>query len=460
LLTLPALSPEDGPIMILPNEAAPVLAALLPEFTRPTAARFITLLAAALLTTGRHTVANLLRTLRHLAPGHPTDYRRVLSRAPWSGLALGCSLAGLLIRTFVPGEHPVILVGDDTVDGHPGREVYGKARHRDPVRSSHTHTVWRYGHKWVVLAVLVRLPFTTRPWALPVLVDLYRSTEDDRTRRRPHRTPAQLMCRLLRLALMRIPNRRFIFVGDGGYGTHEVARFCHRHGGRLTLVSKLHPEANLYDPPPPYAGKGRPRVKGGRVPKPSQAVAQAKRLARRRVGWYGGGTRRVGVLTGTGHWYKGGCGLVPVLWVFVRDQEGTHRDEYFFTTDLALGAEAVVGHYAGRWNLETTFQECRAHLGLGTTRGRCQATVLRAAPCLLGLYSVVALLYHALPEGERSGRVRWPGKAGVTFSDALCAVRRWLWAEAILPQAGAPGAIEELPRPVRELLLTTLAPAA
>jgi hypothetical protein len=459
LLKLPALSPEDGPIMILPAEAAPVLAALLPELTRPTALRFATLLAAALLTTGCHTIANLLRTLRHLAPGHPTAYRRVLSRAPWSGLALGCSLARLLLSAFAP-DGPVVLVGDDTVDGHPGRKVYGKARHRDPVRSSHTHTVWRYGHRWVVLAVLVRLPFTTRPWALPILIDLYRSAEDDKKRRRPHRTPAQLMCRLLRLALWRVPDRRFVFVGDGGYGTHEVALFCHRHRERLTLVSKLHPDANLYEPPPSYKGKGRPRVKGGRLPKPSQAVAAARRLSRRRVGWYGGGQRRVGVLTGTGHWYKAGQGLVPLRWVFVRDQEGTHRDEYFFTTDAGLTPEAVIGHYAGRWNLETTFQECRAHLGLGTTRGRCRRTVLRAGPCLLGLYSVVAVLYHGLPEGKRSGRVRWPGKEGMTFSDALCSVRRWLWAEAVLPQAGAAGAIEKLPRPVRDLLLTSLAPAA
>jgi hypothetical protein len=445
--------------MILPNEAAPLLAALLPEFTRPTAARFTTLLAAALLTTGCHTVANLLRTLCRLAPGHPTDYRRVLSRAPWSGLALGCALARFLIRHLLP-DGPIVLVGDDTVDGHPGRKVYGKARHRDPVRSSHTHAVWRYGHKWVVLAVLVRFPFATRPWALPVLVDLYRSTAGDEERHRRHRTPAQLMCRLLRAVLMRIPNRRFVFVGDGGYGTHEVARFCRRHRDRLTLASKLHPEANLYEPPPPYAGNGRPRVKGGRRPKPSQAVAAAKRLSRKRVGWYGGGTRRVRVLSDTGHWYKAGQGLVPLRWVFVRDQEGTHRDEYFFTTDLALDAVAVIGLYAVRWNLETTFQECRAHLGLGTTRGRCRPTVLRAAPCLLVLYTVVAVLYHALPEGKRSGRVRWPGKAGATFSDALCAVRRRLWAEAVLPQAGAAGAIEKLPPEVRELLLTTPAPAA
>jgi DDE superfamily endonuclease len=128
--------------MILPDEAAPVLAALLPEFTRPTAARFTTLMAAALLTTGRRTVANLLRTLGTLAPGHHTDYQRVMSRASWSGLRLGCALTGLVLRRLLP-DGPVVLVGDDTVDGHPGREVYGKARHREAVRSSHVYAAWR-----------------------------------------------------------------------------------------------------------------------------------------------------------------------------------------------------------------------------------------------------------------------------------------------------------------------------
>ena len=445
--------------MILPPEAGPLLAALAPAFTQPTAARFATLLAAALLTPGRHTVANLLRTLRHLAPGHRTAYQRVLSRAPWSGVELGCALAAFLVRRSLP-DGPVVLVGDDTVDGHPGRTVYGKARHRDPVRSSHAYTAWRYGHKWVVLAVLVRVPLATRPWALPVLVDLYRSADDDRARRRKHRTPAQLMCRLLRLVLLRFPDRRFVFVGDSSYGTHEVARFCHRHRARLTLVSKLHPDANLFRPPPPYTGKGRPRVKGERLPKPRQAVGSAARLTRVEVAWYGGGTRRVGVRTDTGHWYKAGCGLVPVRWVFARDLTGTHRDEYFFTTDPALGPAAVVSHYAGRWNIETTFQECRAHLGLETTRGRCRPTVLRAAPCLFGLYSVVAALYHLLPAAKRVGRVEWPGKAGVTFSDPLTAVRRWLWADAVFPQADVTPALAKVPPAIRELLLGSLAQAA
>jgi hypothetical protein len=444
--------------MILPPEAHPLVQVLALHFTSPTYQRLSVLLVGALVTAGRRTVANLLRTLRHLAPGHRTDYQRALSRAPWSGLALGCAVVRFLLDHVIP-DGPVMLVGDDTVDGHPGKSVYGKARHRDPVRSSHAYTAFRYGHKWVVLAVLVRFPFATRPWALPVLIDLYRSAEDDRKRNRPHRTPARIMCGLLRLVLIRFPGRAFVFAGDSGYGTHGLARFCHRHRARLTLVSKLHPDANLFDPPPPYAGRGRPRVKGARRPKPREAVAAATTFTRSEVGWYGGGKRTVQTLGGTGHWYKAGAGLVPLRWVFVRDTTGTHRDEYFFTTDPNLTPAAVIGYYCGRWNIETTFQEARCCLGLESTRGWCRKTVLRAGPCLLGLYSVVAILFDALPEAKRAGGVSWPGKATVTFSDALCAVRRWLWAETILPQAGDDAALDKLPKPVRELLLTALAPA-
>ena len=34
------------------------------------------------------------------------------------------------------------------------------------------------------------------------------------------------------------------------------------------------------------------------------------------------------------------------------DATGTHRDEYLFTTDTTLAADAVVGTYCGRWSKE------------------------------------------------------------------------------------------------------------
>lgn len=443
---------------ILPAEATPLLLALAPAFSQPTFSRFTALMASALLTTGRRTIANLLRTLGPLCQGHQTSYQRVFSAASWSGLTLACLLARFVVNHLLP-QGPLTLVGDDTVDGHKGKKVYGKARHRDPVRSSHSYTAWRYGHKWVVLCVLIRFPFAVRPWALPVLVDLYRNAEQNQHRKRPHRTPAQLMCRLLRLMLLWFPQRTFVFVGDAGYGSHEVARFCHRHRGRLTLVSKLHPDANLHQPPPPYAGKGRPRQKGAKLPKPRQAAAAAALLPLE-VGWYGGASRRVTHSSGVGSWYKAGAGLVPIRWVFVRDQSGTHRDEYFFTTDSTCTPVSIIEHYTSRWNIETTFQELRDYLGLETTRGWCQATVLRLAPCLFGLYTVVAVVYTALPAPKRSGSITWPGKQVVTFSDALTAVRRCLWAEGVFPQVENGAILEKLPASLREIIFSALAPAS
>lgn len=369
--------------MILPAEAQPLLDALSPAFTTPTFARFVSLLGSAILTSGRRTVANLVRTAAPLTKGHRTTYQRVFSSAEWSALHLACQLSRVVLA-LIPADQAVTLVGDDTVDGHPGRLVHGKARHRDPVRSSHGYTTWRYGHKWVALAVLVRFPWADRPWALPVLVDLYRSEEDDRKRGRPHRTPARIMATLLRVMILWFPERRFVFVGDSGYGTHEMARSVQRHRTHLSLVSKLHPEANLFEPPPPYSGKGRPPVEGPRRPKPKQAAAGSE-LRAEEVAWYGGGRRKVGVTTGTGHSYKAGEGLVAIVWLFVKDQTGTHRDEYVFSTDTAMTATAmlevtpVAGTRRRRFRRLDAFSGWRA-LG-GGVGGRCRGPPGAFAAC-------------------------------------------------------------------------------
>jgi hypothetical protein len=430
-----------------------------PVFTQPTYRRFLLLALAAILTTGRRTIANLLRSVGHLTHGADTSYQRVLAQARWSGLRLSAILCRLLLRHFFAAGR-IRLVGDDTVTEHRGQKVHGKGRHRDPIRSSHSYTAWRYGHKWVVLAMLVSFPFARRPWALPVLIALYRAPADNRRRGRRHRTPAQLLQLLLRLLLRWFPDRQFALAVDGGYGSHALARFAQQQRSRLHMVSKFPADANLYEPPPPYRGKGRPRQKGVKLPSPAQVVAQAPRT-RLTVAWYGAGQRRVEVVSGVGHWYKSGQGLAAVRWVYVHDRSGSHRDEYFYSTDVNQTPRHIIGAYTGRWNIETTFQECRAYLGLETTRGRSRRTVLRAEPCLFGLYTVVALLYWHLPSAVHEDyQVLWLGKEPMAFSDAITAVRRWLWSDWILATHGPDRALAKLPQLLQEVLLYALAPAA
>src|SRR5262249_46309687 len=142
----------------LPRPARALVDVLGRAFTCPTALRFALLLPAALLTIGRHTVPNLLRTLGPLVPGDPSSYPPLFSHPRWSPRRWARLLAGWVLERLV-GDGPVLLAGDDTVDEHRGKRVYGKGRHRDPVRSTHSYTAFRWGHKWVVLAVLVRFPF-------------------------------------------------------------------------------------------------------------------------------------------------------------------------------------------------------------------------------------------------------------------------------------------------------------
>src|SRR5262249_1055060 len=163
-------------------------------------------------------------------------------------------------------------------------------------------------------------------------------------------------------------------------------------------------------------------------------------------------------VTGVGRWYKSGQGLVAVRWVCVHDLSGTHRDEYLYSTDGSLTPRQIIEAYTGRWNIETTFQECRAYLGVEARRGWGRETGLRARPSLVGLYSVVALLYERLPSVvHEDWQVVWLGKDSMTFSDAITAVRRWLWTDWVFATECHDQAFAKLPQSLQEVLLYALA---
>ena len=192
-------------------------------------------MGAALLTTGRRTVANLLRTLAPPRPRPPHHLPARSSPAPLVRPAPGLRLWPASCSTTSLPDRPGRSWSATTPStATPASTVYGKARHRDPVRSTHAYTAWRYGHKWVVLAVLVRFPFATRPWALPVLVDLYRSRRGrpQAPPAAPHPGPAHVPAAAA-VCCCGSPTGAFVFVGR--------RRLRHPRGGPLL-------------PPPPRAG--------------------------------------------------------------------------------------------------------------------------------------------------------------------------------------------------------------
>lgn len=107
----------------------------------------------------------------------------------------------------------------------------------------------------MVLAVLAKVPWSTRLWALPVLVTLYQPKKENEKTGRRYKSPADLMRQMLAALIDWFPEYKFVFSGDGGFATHELAHFAKRHHARLTLVSRFYANANLYAAPPQPQGK-------------------------------------------------------------------------------------------------------------------------------------------------------------------------------------------------------------
>jgi hypothetical protein len=77
------------------------------------------------------------------------------------------------------------------------------------------------------------------------------------------------------------------------------------------------------------------------------------------------------------------------------------------------------------------------------------------------LFSVVSLLYAGMPGRESVGpAVTYRGKVGLSFSDAITVVRRQLWLDGVFEAQGQSEVFQKLPKPLRSLLLSALAPAA
>jgi hypothetical protein len=426
-----------------------VFASCTPDLTVRTAANLAVLLRGAVLAAGSRTVTACLVAAWPWVARHWSVYENVGRRARLPMLAMARRLF-LLILLLIPPNAVVELATDDTLARRFGLHVVGIGLHRDAVASSHAYRVLSPGHKWVTLAVVVRLPFCSRPFALPILSVLYcarKLTKRSRAKRlyRAHRTPPELALLMVRIVVRWAPGRRFRLLGDGGYATHELAgALCAASPRetlrRVSLVSRFPLKGATYAPPPPYAGRGRRPVRGAKLPTPQEVASDPATVwTRLRLRWYGGRRKKVGACSGTGLWYRGGCPPTRVRWVVVRVPGSERGDEAFFSTDVAMSPREIVESFVRRWNIETTFQETRAHLGLETLRNRTPNAVRRSVPMLLALYSLLVVWFarHVRHPETCVRRTPWYRKSHVTFSDMLAAAREDILRELISSRPGA-----------------------
>jgi hypothetical protein len=447
------------------------MVAFRPLFSKSVFERVLVLTAGALLAVRTRTVTAALRVTG--CDGNDfAAYHRVLSRARWSCLGAARILLGLVVDRFVP-QGPLVVGIDDTIERRWGAKIAARGIYRDPVRSSRGFFVKVSGLRWLSLCVLADVPWAGRVWALPVLSVLCPSARFYARRGRAAvkltDRARQAILQLARWLRQVAPERQIVVVADSGFAAIDLLAAVQPHA---TMVTRLRLDAALYEPAPPRrpGQRGRTPKKGPRQPTLAARLADATSASDPATTWsrvvvsqwYGESERVVEITTGTAVWYHSGKPVVPLRWVLVRDASERVEPKAFLCTDLDAEPLAIVGWYVQRWSVEVTFEEVRRHLGVETQRQWSNLAIARTTPCLLGLFSVVALAADTL---HASGELRvrqsaWYRKETATFSDALAAVRLALWRGSLFSMSGSEAQTAENTGAVFERMGAALAYAA
>ena len=446
----------------MPCEFVNLIVAFAPLFSKPIFQHVQVLLIGAILSPGKRTVTSALRVMGLSQEKHFQNYHRVLSRARWSALSASRILLWLLLAAFAPSG--VLVLGlDDTIERRRGDQIAALGIYRDPVRSSHSHFVKASGLRWLCVMLLVEIPWAGRVWALPFLSALCPSERYHKERGRTHQKLTERARQMLLLVKRWLPEREVVVVADSSFAALELLDAVRK---QVCVITRLRLDAALYEPAPQRkpAQMGRPRKKGRRLPTLKQVAGDPKTRWQSVIvrAWYGESERTVEVVSGTCVWYHSGMPAVPIRWVLVRDPEGKFETQALLSTKQDVEPGQVLEWFILRWTVEVTFEEVRAHLGVETQRQWTEKAIARTTPCLLGLYSLTALLAANLLKQQAVPvrRAAWYSKQSATFSDTIAFVRRWLWSHQHFQMSETKAEMIKVPRLLLERLTEALCYAA
>ena len=233
-----------------------------------------------------------------------------------------------------------------------------------------------------------------------------------------------------------------IILGNGSYAVMELFAATRMH---LTWITRFRMNASLFDFPPPYrkGQRGRPPEKGAKQISLEQRLTD-KNTQWKRVKfsqWYGEKDKVMEIASGTSRWYRVGKPINSIRWVLTRDPQGKTDPTPIVCTNLDLEPIDIVRHFVKRWQVEVTFEEVRAHLGVETQRQWSDLAILRTTPVLMALFSMITLWADQLVSMHKLTvfQTAWYDKPYPTFSDALASIRYRIWRYQVFSQLSKTG---------------------
>ena len=283
-----------------------------------------------------------------------------------------------------------------------------------------------YGNNWVILGIVVSLPFLSRPVCLPVLARLVVKNTTSASRL----YLARAMIEALAGAL---PGRTIHGVGDAAYSGKDLRGL----DDRITRATRLRKDAALYDLPPARTGqRGRPKLKGDRLPALKILAARAA-FTPVAVTRYGK-TATVQAAVITCLWYSV-FGPRTVQVILIRDKSAAGYDLALVTTDLGAPAGQVIERYAARWSIEVANEDAKQIFGAGDARNRKAGAVRRTVPFTLACQTLTTLWYATVGHHDANIAARrqqepwYTTKTQPSTSDMIAKLRRVLIAAKYRP---------------------------
>ncbi len=425
-------------MLCLPSSLEGLLVLLAPCFTRPTFQTFRALVAGQISQTALRTVTGMLVGAQLSGVWHHARAHRFFSHARWSVDELGLGLLDVIVARLTEPGAALVLPVDDTLLHRLGRKVHATFWHHDATANSDRAAV-AWGNNWVVVGVLVGLPFMSRAVCLPVLFRLWQPRRKHIAKGKPDpQRPAkpELAREMLDLIAARFPDRTLHVVGDSAYGAGAWRGLP----PQATLTVRPRKDAALYKLAPPRTGRrGRPALKGERLPSLAQialdpATAWQTTTARRH-----GKTEAVEVHAMRCLW-PGALGYTPVQVVLIRDTTKPAGYQLaLLSTDLQATAAELIERYGDRWPIEVCFEEGKQLAGVGHARNRTQRAVQRTVPFQFLCMTLTILWYalaghHPADIAEHRARAPWyQTKTNPSFADMLAKLRRTIIAAQFTP---------------------------
>ncbi len=298
---------------------------------------------------------------------------------------------------------------------------------------------------------------------LPVLTALAPSEHYHLKIGKPHKKITDWARRMILQLRRWLPERSIVAVADSSYAALDLLHFCQSMTRPVTFITRLRLDAALYKPAPPRrpGQMGRTRVKGQRLPTLRTLLdCPDTRWMSAALAWYDGVTRTVEFSSQTALWYHTGKPPVPIRWVLIRDPMQQFDSQALLCTDAAVVPVQIIEWFVLRWQVEVTFQEARAHLGVETQRQWSNLAIARTTPVLLGLFSWITLAAHLLGNRQLATprSAAWYAKSEPAFSDAIALVRRHLWsASATFCTSSQKPDMQQIPTPLFNRFIESLA---